>query len=257
MNEKQLQIANAKVHHQQAASKIDRLGEIPLKAAQSAKQSKPDFPCRRGCGKPAYYEGGRCYDCTREGRQQREAACAKREVILDVIPELFQKARMCHLSPGIRKLIDSLPDWKGLFLWSPPGVGKTYAMAAIARRMIWRGRTVARSSYEMLCLEIRDTFKRKAVETELGVIKKYLKPDVLFIEDVGTTKSIGEQESDFSRRTFLVLLDQRLEQCKATYITSNKNVEDLRASFDSRIASRIQQACEVIELTGKDRRGDD
>ena len=184
----------------------------------------------------------------------RREAREKRATILGVVPELFQVARMCHLSAGVRKIIDDLPKWKGLFLWSPPGVGKTYAMAAIARRMIWRGRTVARSSYEMLCLEIRDTFKPKAVETELAVIKKYLEPDVLFIEDVGTTKSIGEQESDFSRRTFLVLLDQRLEQCKATFVTSNKSVEDLRASFDSRIASRIQQACEVIELKGKDRR---
>ena len=106
----------------------------------------------------------------------------------------------------------------------------------------------------MLCLEIRDTFKPKATDTEYAVIKKYLKPEVLFIEDVGTTKTIGEHETDFSRRTFLVLLDQRLEQCQPTYITSNKNVEDLGKSFDSRIASRIQQACEVCFLAGKDRR---
>ncbi len=161
---------------------------------------------------------------------------------------------MCHLSPGVRRVVDALPVWKGLFLWSPSGVGKTYAMAAIARRLIWRGRTVARASYEMLCLEIRDTFKPKATETEYGVIKKYLEPEVLFIEDVGTTKSIGEQESDFSRRTFLVLLDQRMEHCRATFITSNKNVGDLADSFDSRIASRIQQACEVRFLEGPDRR---
>lgn len=253
MNEEQVQIANDKVHRQQAANKTDRLGGIPLRAATSAKPSTPDFPCRR-CGKKAYREG-LCYECWPVVEEQLREARVKRATILAVIPPLFQKARMFHLSSGLQKTIDSLPAWKGLFLWSPSGVGKTYAMAVIARRMIWRGRTVGRSSYEMLCLEIRDTFKPKAVETELEVIKKYLKPDVLFIEDVGTTKSIGEQESDFSRRTFLVLLDQRLEQCKATFITSNKSVEDLRASFDSRIASRIQQACEVIELKGKDRRG--
>lgn len=76
----------------------------------------------------------------------------------------------------------------------------------------------------------------------------------LFIEDVGTTVSIGEQESDFSLRTFVTLLDTRIEWCQATFVTSNKSIEELGRSFDERVASRLMQACEIIEVTGQDKR---
>jgi len=41
----------------------------------------------------------------------------------------------------------------------------------------------------------------------IDVIKPLLAADKLFIEDVGTTVSMGKQESDFSLRTFLVILE--------------------------------------------------
>ncbi len=143
---------------------------------------------------------------------------------------------------------------RGGMLWGQPGVGKSYAMAALVRHYILIGSSVGRVGYEMLCLKIRDTFKAGSTQGELDVIRPLLEVDKLFVEDVGTTVSAGHQESDFSLRTFLVLLDKRLEACKPTFIPNNKGVEQLSKSFDKRIASRLQQACEIIQLAGEDRR---
>lgn len=172
----------------------------------------------------------------------------------ELIPKLFSSARMEKLSEQLQAKLESLPKDMGVLLWGSQGVGKSYAMVALMRDFILKGFKVARITYEMFCLQLRNTYKPGSTTTELDIIEPLQAADKLFIEDVGTTVSSGKQESDFSLRTFYVLLEKRLESCKPTFITTNKNVEELGKSFDARIASRLQQACEVIHLTGQDRR---
>jgi DNA replication protein DnaC len=161
---------------------------------------------------------------------------------------------MEQLPRPVREAAESLPDDRGLLLWGPPGVGKTYSLCAIGHRLYFSGWDVARIGFEMLALQIRDNFKPGAARTELDVLGPLIAVDKLILEDVGTTVGVGKVESDFSLRTFLVLLDTRLEHCRATYISSNKSIEEIGKSFDQRIASRLQQACEVIKLEGRDKR---
>jgi len=174
--------------------------------------------------------------------------------IIRLTDPLYATAQLQDLSDKFQEKIQQLPDDKGLLLWGIQGVGKSYAMAALMRYFFIEGFDVVQVSYEMLCLQVRDTFKAGSTKGEIDVIKPLLAPDKLFIEDVGTTVSIGQQESDFSLRTFLVILDKRLRDCRPTFITTNKSVEELGKSFDARIASRLQQACEIVHLTGEDRR---
>ncbi len=196
-----------------------------------------------------------CSSCAPKVRR-REAKRRGEQLASKLIPKLFQPARIEHLSKSLQEKITALPDDRGLLLWGSQGVGKSYALAALMRDFLLRGKGVLRISYELLCLELRDTYKPGSMRTELGVVQPLIGAEKLFIEDVGTTVSGGKQETDFSLRTFLVLLDQRLECYRATFITTNKSVEELGKSFDPRIASRLQQACDVVHLTGKDRRAD-
>lgn len=141
----------------------------------------------------------------------------------------------------------------GTFLWGEPGRGKTYAMAVLAKKFISEGFIVRRIHYEELCLKLRDTMNPKATQTEWSIIEPLISCDKLFVEDVGTSKGIGAQESDFSKRTFLVILDLRLERHRPTFITSNKSVENLGVSFDDRVSDRLGMF-KVFKMSGESRR---
>jgi len=213
------------------------------------------------CHQRARYRGRRwCKICILSWQRKseenaRQLGCMKDYCRLDeVIPKRYEHATIENIPEAIRKTFEKLPDDKGLMLWGSPGTGKTYSLCAIARKHFYDGWDVARVTYEMLALQIRKTYQEGSKTTELDIIKPLIEVDRLILEDVGTTISIGQQESDFSLRTFLLLLDQRLEHYRATFVSSNKSIEELGKSFDQRIASRLQEACEVIQLKGQDRR---
>jgi len=171
-----------------------------------------------------------------------------------LVHERYINARLSDIAEPLAKKMEALKNGEGILFWGSPGVGKTYAMAALAIHYLLDGYIVCRVNYEMLCLTIRDTFKTQSRDTELAVIQPMLDADKLFIEDIGTTKSEKNVESDFSVRVLLVILDHRNERCLPTFFTTNRTVEEIGRTFDQRIASRIHQACEIVKLDGKDRR---
>lgn len=235
----------------------ERLGNL-AKQVLSERQSKPNV-CECCHKRPKRREFGQqkewCKVCITKAERSRWPEGALEAKVVRLTDPLYAAARLQDLSAGLQKKIEQLPDDKGLMLWGKQGVGKSHAMAAVMRHYFLEGFDVVQVGYEMLCLEIRDTFKAGSTKGEIDVIKPLVAADKLFIEDVGTTVSIGQQESDFSLRTFLVILDERLRNCSPTYITTNKSVEELGKSFDARIASRLQQACEIVQLTGEDPQG--
>lgn len=173
-------------------------------------------------------------------RQTRMAKAARmRQLLSKAIPALFKNAHLRDLSNAFRRAMLDYDLNIGLVLFGPVGRGKSYALSALARHLIFKRKQVRRITYEMLCLQIRDTYKQGSKKTELDVIRPLIDCDCLIIEDVGSTTSIGKDESDFSIRTFFVLLDSRLEACRPTFISTNKSRKNLTASFDERIASRL------------------
>jgi DNA replication protein DnaC len=156
-----------------------------------------------------------------------------------VVPERYVDADISHLPKPIQDVFNGDID-NGVLLWGTPGSGKTYALSSLAKKYFFDGYSVRRVHYELLCLQLRDTFNPKAINTEWQVIEPLLNCDKLFIEDVGTSKRLGVQESDHSVRTLQVLLDMRLERMRPTFITSNKSIENLSESFDERIGDRLK-----------------
>lgn len=172
--------------------------------------------------------------------------------LLEVVPERYIDAEISHLKPGLQKVFNEEQD-TGIYLWGEPGRGKTYAMAALAKKYITEGFNVRREHYEAFCLRLRDTFKPKAIQTEWSEIEPLLNCDKLFIEDVGVGKSIDASESDYSLRTFIVLLDMRLERMRPTFITSNKSLENLEGSFDARVGDRLRMF-KIFKMAGESMR---
>lgn len=170
----------------------------------------------------------------------------------DEIPPRYHRASLEDLADPLVETFHALPDDKGLYLWGRPGVGKTHAQAAFAKSLWSQGWEFRRFSYEDILLSIRDGFNSGV--SELKALQSLCHVPKLFVEDVGVTVSLGQQETDFSLRTFVTLLDTRLEYCLATFITSNKSLEELAKSFDERVASRLCGACEIVQVTGEDKR---
>jgi len=215
------------------------------------------------CGKRRPYEGRKwCRPCILKWqRNPKRAGERYAGMILDpcpsfdgIIPPHYAKAELSDLPKSLVEAFLTLPDDKGLYLWGEPGRGKSHSCCAFLKHLWSEGWDVARVNYEILVLQIRDSFKPNSLISELTILRPFLVVSKLVIEDVGTCVSVGQQESEFSLRTFLVLLDQRLEQGFATFVTTNRSIEELAQSFDQRIASRLQWACEVVHVRGKDKR---
>lgn len=172
----------------------------------------------------------------------------------DEIPEHYRRAELADLRPALVERFLALREDRGLMLWGTPGTGKTHSLCAFARCLWTQGWELRRLTYEQLCLGIRATFGGGGTDCELAVVKPLWEVPKLFLEDVGVSVSAGHEESNFSRRVFETLLDQRIERRLATFITSNKSVEELAGSFEDRVASRLCRACDIIRLTGDDKR---
>jgi len=177
----------------------------------------------------------------------------KKLAILETVPARYINAEIADLSPKIQKTFAAKIE-NGMLLWGAVGSGKSYAMSVLAKKYITEGYFVTRLHYEMLCLKLRDTFNSKATQTEWQVIEPLLNCDKLFIEDVGASRSLGNQESDHSVRTFTILLDIRLEHFRPTFITSNKSLENISESFDERVGDRLKLFT-ILNMDGESRRG--
>ena len=83
-----------------------------------------------------------------------------------VIPPLFASAHLRDLNQTFRRALLDFDRRVGLVLFGPAGRGKSFAMAALARYLILRGKKCERIAYEMLCLQIRNTYKQGSGQTD-------------------------------------------------------------------------------------------
>ena len=251
MDEKQLQKTNEKLRNSSNPEPLATI--LGVKNPNTAHPSKFK-PCEICETRDADGLLGRvCHVCQNKVRFARLPAEQQLKELLVAIPARYVAAKMENVPEAITK-DNPLDIDSGLLLWGGVGTGKTYTMAAFAKHFIEEGFTVKREHYDMLCLKLRDTYNPATTTTEYGFLSPYLECDKLFIEDVGTGKSIGKKETDFSTKVFYLLLEIRLENMKPTFITSNKSLENLAKNFDGRIGDRLRMF-KIYKLTGKSKRG--
>lgn len=191
---------------------------------------------------------GRCLDRFNRAKDMAERPRKFIENIEKLVGSAYTQAELTDLEDD---LYEKLEQCEGdLFLWGGVGIGKTYAMAALLKHYVCEGFECERMNFDSFCSLVRSTMNSNSRTTEEALVKRMSSMDKLFIDDLGMR---SKAETDFAYITFYRILNTRQERLLPTLITTNKNIEQLTRSFDSRIASRLSTMLN-IHMTGEDRR---
>jgi len=135
----------------------------------------------------------------------------------------------------------------GLYIWGGVGTGKTHILYAI--RAYWAERLMRFRIVNVseLFADIKKSF---GTDNVLDVIEEgsYYQG----FDDIGT-----EKDTEWAGEQMYRLVNRFYEHKKYFVFTSNLSLKELAGRFGEqgdRIASRIAEMCEVIEIKGNDRR---
>jgi len=140
----------------------------------------------------------------------------------------------------------------GLFITGPRGTGKTHFLSAIMRKYVEDDTSckVYFTSLIELLQDFKLSFSNQSEYTEKEWLDHYCaEVDYLFIDDVG-----ADRITDWSLSEFYYILEQRYNQMKPTFFTSNYSLQEIAEKYGDRFSSRMSEMCHAIKLKGEDRR---
>ena len=139
-------------------------------------------------------------------------------------------------------------DYHNLFFYGTVGTGKSYLSGCVAKELLQAGHSVIYfSSSGLFDTLARYSFDIKAKETLYNFYKDLYNCDLVIIDDLGT-----EVTNSFVASQLFSCLNERHLRRKATIISTNLSLEELRDRYSDRVFSRITSNYTICKLTGPD-----
>lgn len=173
------------------------------------------------------------------------------EIKIDVqknIPKRYLEAKLID-EDIINKIKNNLKEKKGIYFYGTAGTGKTYLLYAILRRLrasgymgssIWN---LPDKLSRLRGLYSTEKFSEDCIEEELKV------KSILLIDDFG-----AEKQTEWNTEIMYRLINHRYENILSTFFASNLSLQELAEKSGDRLASRIAEMCEVVNIDGEDKR---
>ena len=133
-------------------------------------------------------------------------------------------------------------------LWlGPPGTGKSHLAQSLGLAAIRCGFTVY---YRSIFDTVRDFLHDEAMEGHERILQRYLKPDLLIIDDMGM-KQLPKRSGEY-----LFEIVMRRHEVRSTMMTSNRPLEEWGKLIGdvpsaTAILDRFLHRSELIQITGK------